>query len=67
LAVSLLEVTFDRKSLCFASKDYFKWNPLPFYFSCRSDNLSCTCSFHTESMLRMRCRRKVLNQQLHVS
>ena len=29
--------------------------------------ISCTCSFCTESMLRMRCRRKVLNQLLHVS
>ena len=45
----------------------FTFSKIHFPFISVAAVISCTCSFRTESMLRMRCRRKVLNQLLHVS
>ena len=45
----------------------FTFSEIHFPFISVAGVICCTCSYHTESMLRIRCRRKVLNRLLHVS
>jgi len=56
-----------RYCLVFFWFHLFTFSEIHFPFISVAGVISCTISFRTESMLRMRCLRKVLNQLLHVS